>query len=214
MFFTRSVRHEILPNVHEVIRNNSLISEIVTSVAPRPRLYPGPEDEKTVDQYITAEFFTISPASLWFTKQYPVSKWVELIRRIPSGASVFLLGAKSDTGLCNEIIGLAKHPGIQNLSGRLTFLQSAALMKQARMNFTNDSAPMHLASAVNAPVTAIYCSTVPAFGFGPLSDSSTVVEVAEKLTCRPCGLHGHRACPEKHFKCALKIDVAQLIQSL
>ena len=58
----------------------------------------------------------------------------------------------------------SKNVRITNLSGSLTFLQSAALQKGAYMNYVNDSAPMHFASAVNAPVTAIYCSTVPAFG--------------------------------------------------
>jgi len=97
-----------------------------------------------------------------------------------------------------------------NLAGKLSFLESAALMKDAKMNFTNDSAPMHLASAVNAPVTAIFCSTVAAFGFGPLSDDSFVVETKEQLDCRPCGLHGFSKCPEKHFKCALTINSDQL----
>ena len=85
-------------------------------------------------------------------------------------------------------------------------MESAALMKDAVMNFVNDSAPMHLASAVNAPLCTIYCSTVPGFGFGPLSDISEVIEVDEELNCRPCGLHGHRSCPEGHFKCALEIS--------
>ena len=82
------------------------------------------------------------------------------------------------------------------------------------MNYVNDSAPMHLASAVNAPVCVIYCSTVPHFGFGPLSDISNIVEVKENLDCRPCGLHGHRACPKGHFKCAQQIDVQQLLANL
>jgi heptosyltransferase-2 len=86
-------------------------------------------------------------------------------------------------------------------------------MKDARMNFTNDSAPLHLASAMNAPVTVIYCSTVPRFGFGPLSDVSKIVETGE-LYCRPCGIHGYRSCPEKHFRCATQINVDQLIACL
>jgi heptosyltransferase-2 len=57
-------------------------------------------------------------------------------------------------------------------------------------------------------VTAIFCSTVPYFGFGPLSDFSRVVETPEKLDCRPCGLHGYKACPQGHFKCAHTIPVA------
>jgi heptosyltransferase-2 len=87
-------------------------------------------------------------------------------------------------------------------------------MKDAKMNFVNDSAPLHFASSVNAPVTAIFCSTVTDFGFGPLSDDSAVVETALNLTCRPCGLHGYRECPEKHFKCAVTIDNSNLLNRL
>jgi len=80
------------------------------------------------------------------------------------------------------------------------------------MNYVNDSAPLHLASAMNAPTTAIYCSTAPAFGFGPLSDNSRIIETQEKLDCRPCGLHGFKTCPEKHFKCAFTIEAKQLLE--
>jgi heptosyltransferase-2 len=82
------------------------------------------------------------------------------------------------------------------------------------MNYVNDSAPMHFASAVNAPVTAIYCSTIPAFGYGPLSDNSNIVETHEQLSCRPCGLHGYKACPQGHFKCAFGITNEQLLSAL
>ena len=46
-----------------------------------------------------------------------------------------------------------------------------------------------------------FCSTTPAFGFGPQSDASTIIQKEEKLDCKPCGLHGHQACPKRHFKC-------------
>jgi heptosyltransferase-2 len=87
-------------------------------------------------------------------------------------------------------------------------------MKKALMNYVNDSAPMHLASAVNAPVTAVYCSTVPAFGFGPLSDNSTIIEAFPEPECRPCGLHGLRQCPLGHFNCAETIKTEQLLHRL
>jgi heptosyltransferase-2 len=51
--------------------------------------------------------------------------------------------------------------------------------------------PLHIASAMNAAVTAVFCSTVPQFGFGPLSEKSFVAEIKYKLYCRPCGLHGY-----------------------
>jgi heptosyltransferase-2 len=82
------------------------------------------------------------------------------------------------------------------------------------MIYFNDSAPMHLASAMNAPVTAVFCSTIPEFGFGPLSDVSLIVQTDEKLDCRPCGLHGYRSCPKGHFKCATTIRAEQLLAAL
>jgi heptosyltransferase-2 len=147
----------------------------------------------------------MSPASVWFTKQLPVEKWVELIKGTKS--TVYLLGAKGDAALADEIKQQANRDNVYSLTGELSLLQSAALMADAQMNYVNDSAPMHLASAMNAPVTAIFCSTVPYFGFGPLSDESRIIETKERLDCRPCGLHGYKACPKGHFRCALSIEV-------
>lgn len=79
------------------------------------------------------------------------------------------------------------------------------------MNYVNDSAPLHIASAMNAPITAVFCSTVPAFGFGPLSDHSKIIETKLMLDCRPCGLHGFKSCPKGHFKCALSIEAKDLL---
>jgi heptosyltransferase-2 len=87
-------------------------------------------------------------------------------------------------------------------------------MQSARMNYVNDSAPMHIASAMNAPVTAVFCSTVTWFGYTPLSDTSFVIEKDEPLYCRPCTTHGRRKCPEKHFKCALDIKTEKLLATI
>lgn len=212
--FSRSIRHMIGAGIHEVTRNHALIADLAVPGDLRPCLYPTAADEAVADTTVKGRYYTISPASLWYTKQYPVEKWVELIGHIAHDQEICLVGAAADHALCEEIKSATTHPGVMNLAGRLSFLQSSALMRRARMNFTNDSAPMHLASAVNANVTAIYCSTVPGFGFGPLSSNSSVVEVKEHLSCRPCGLHGRPSCPEKHFKCALNIDAGQLISSL
>ena len=208
--FTVKIPHKIDQGIHEIKRNLSLISNLTDENTTLPRIYPSISDLNQVAAISTGRYYTISPASLWFTKQFPAEKWIELCRKIPPGATAYLLGSSADQGLCDSLISQAAHPGIKNLAGKLSFLQSAALMMQARMNFTNDSAPMHLASAVNAPVTAIYCSTIPDFGFGPLSDDSRVVQVEDKLPCRPCGLHGFNSCPEKHFKCAYDINIAQI----
>lgn len=204
---TKKITHEIGTGKHEVRRNLELIEHFTDSLAERPKLYPSESDRKMISYHLNlGEYVCMAPTSVWFTKQWPEEKWVELIKLIPTGIRIYLLGASGDSQLCQDILDRARRDNCANLAGQLSFLQSAALMEKAKMNYVNDSAPMHFASAMNAPVTAIYCSTVPSFGFGPLSDNSRVIETTEKLTCRPCGLHGHRECPELHFKCALTID--------
>lgn len=211
--YTKKIKHVIGNGKHEAERNLELIASFTDEKFVKPRLYPTPEDIESVKQYKTSSYICIAPSSVWFTKQYPAHKWVEFLNKV-STYKIYLIGASSDSDLCNQIINLSSNKNIKSLAGQLSFLQSAAVMKDAVMNYSNDSAPMHIASSVNAPVTAIFCSTIPAFGFGHLSDKSFVVETAEKLDCRPCGLHGYNACPQKHFKCAETISAEKLIKTL
>lgn len=198
--------------LHEVARNLSLIQHISDASFEKPRLYPSPADyAKAAEVCGQATYVCIAPTSVWFTKQYPAHKWAELIRALPPRLGILLLGGPDDFAACAAIAAASNRPNIQNLAGCLTFLESAALMHGAAMNYVNDSAPMHIASAVNAPVTAVFCSTVPAFGFTPLSDQSTVVETRQTLACRPCGLHGYHACPRGHFQCAEAVDTRDLL---
>lgn len=217
VFFTKSIKHIFSKGniqLHEVERNFQLIENSKNTKASNPKLYPSQINKAAIAVYTNEPFICIAPASVWFTKQFPVSKWIELIRELPNHYKIYLLGAPSDNALCKEILEAVPSANITILAGKLNFLESAALMERAVMNYVNDSAPMHFASAVDAPVTAIYCSTIPAFGYGPLSAHSHIVEIQEALKCRPCGIHGHKACPEKHFNCAMKISNQQLLASL
>jgi heptosyltransferase-2 len=218
-FFTHRIPHIVstaATPIHEINRCHALIAAFVQGDQPsKPRLYPSPDDELAVESYWqTGPFITIAPASVWFTKQYPASQWRRFIERVPNTYRIFLLGAPTDAALCDEIARGFSSDHVQSLAGKFYFLQSAALMKRAHMNYVNDSAPMHFASSVDAPVTAIYCSTIPAFGFGPLSTIQHIVQTPTPLDCRPCGLHGKAACPAGHFHCALNIQEQQLIDTL
>ncbi len=203
--FRKKITHEIGNGKHEVERNQELIRDITDSTPSKPKLYPTPSQYEKIKQYQQQPYICMAPSSVWFTKQLPKEKWVELIHQQKKSCVIYLLGAPSDHALCTTIATEGNSGNIINLAGKLSLLESAALMKGASMNYVNDSAPMHLASAINAPTTAFFCSTIPAFGFGPLSDRSAILETKEMLSCRPCGLHGYKACPEGHFKCGYNI---------
>jgi heptosyltransferase II len=197
--------------VHEVTRNQQLIADITDDQPAMPCLYPGAAHYEHVRNWQHTPYITVAPASVWYTKQFPAEKWISLINELRADMPVYLLGGPGDKTLAENIRQGVRRNEVLNLCGELSFLESAALMKGALMNYTNDSAPLHMATAVNAPATAVFCSTVPAFGFGPLRENGKVVEINERLYCRPCGLHGHRQCPEGHFKCAFEINNEQLL---
>jgi heptosyltransferase-2 len=203
IFFGKTFPHIIdshQANLHEIDRNLMLISDIINDRSRQmPRLYPSNSDFEKVPHI---SFITISPTSVWFTKQYPAKYWIELINRVPDKYTVFLLGGKADFGACEDIRNSCLRTNVTNMAGSLSFLESAAYMKSARMNYVNDSAPLHIASSMEAPVTAVFCSTTPNFGFGPLHAAARIAEASPQPGCKPCGLHGYKACPLGHFKCA------------
>lgn len=206
--YTKKFDHSVDSGVHEVERNLSIIKEFGAVNKRRPELFPSEADFDVASQIINNDiFYCLAPASVWFTKQLPKEKWIELIDLLNQKGTVYLLGGKNDQVLCDEIISASKTKTSINLAGQLNLLESAALMSKATRNFVNDSGPLHIASSMNAPVTAFFCSTVTNFGFGPLSENNFVKEV-KSLECRPCGLHGHKACPKGHYKCGLDMDIS------
>lgn len=204
--YTESHPHNYT-GLHEVERNQQLIRSLTKRKDTLlPRIYPKARDRANVNKYRTGAYRCIAPASVWHTKQWPAHKWVSLIKRFPAEERVYLLGSHGDTELCERIKVDSERNNILVLAGKLNLLESAALMEGASMNYVNDSAPLHLASAMNAPVTALFCSTVPEFGFRPLSSRQYTIEHPGRLDCRPCGIHGKVQCPKGHFKCAEEIQ--------
>ncbi len=212
LFFTKKYTHQIDPTqpLHETARNFTIAADLCHGIIQRPALYPTNEDYEETKKWKLKDYICLAPASIWFTKQLPFQKWIELIQKYhtqyPSHA-IYILGGKSDIELGNKISATVNCDTLMDLCGQLSFMRSASLMKDARMNFVNDSGPLHICSAMNAPVTAYFCSTTPDFGFGPLSDNSRIVETKEYLECKPCGLHGYKECPIGHFSCGNSIEI-------
>lgn len=214
--FTKKVAHHISEQgkLHETERNLQLLQDFIENPKANMKLYPQQADVDKVKKYKIEEYIVIAASSVWFTKQYPVNKWVDLLIALKHKYKVYFIGGPNDLAQADEIIRKSKATNCLILCGQLNMLESAALMQDAVMNYVNDSAPMHFASAVDAPVCALFCSTVPAFGFGPRSTKAHIIEIDHKLDCRPCGLHGKKECPEGHFNCAIKIKTEQLIKVL
>lgn len=201
---------------HESHRCNLLATlpwQVPETQFRKPALYTAAPDLNGLGLEARA-YVVCAPGSLWFTKRLPEKRWAELCNRIPEKWPLVFLGSTEERSLCDRIIHAVTGHRCLNLAGETGFLESAALMQHALLSIVQDSAPLHLASAVNAPVCVLYGSTRPAFGFGPLSSVQCIVETTEPLACRPCGLHGHQHCPLGHFKCMETLPVEKAIDFL
>jgi heptosyltransferase II len=213
--FTHRVTHTLSDSSqHEVDRNIMLLQHLGISGRWLPKLHISRHHYAAMEARASQPYICIAPSSLWVTKQYPESLWKEFLDGLPAHYNCYIVGSKDDIPLATRLCNKTTHAAVMSVAGLLSLPETAALMANASMNYTNDSAPLHLASATNAPVTAIFCSTIPAFGFGPLSDHSHILEAPKSLPCRPCGVHGRKACPEKHFDCANLIKPKDLLSQI
>ncbi len=201
MVYTKRIAHQLpqLEYEHEVERNYRLIEDLPGVVFANPKLYPF--TAPIMLNELERPYITISPGSVWKTKRLASQKWVELIHAIPEEVTVYLLGSKAEKEMCDDIVEAVSRAQVHNKAGEWNLLDSAQIMQEALLNYVLDSAPLHLCSAMNAPVVAVFVSTSTIFGYGPLSEEQTVVQTPHLLDCRPCGDHGRASCPKLHFRC-------------
>ncbi len=166
------------------------------------------EADRLLASFPPGPILGLNPGSVWPTKRWTAEGFAHVATRaVKDGANVVLFAAPDEIP---EVRAVRKHMGeaalssrVLDLSGKTSLPVLAALISRVQCYLTNDSGPMHLAWAQHVPVTAIFGPTVRALGFFPRGQS-TVVEI--DLPCRPCGLHGHKSCPQKHFRCMKDID--------
>lgn len=144
-------------------------------------------------------FVAMAPGSVWATKRW--TGFPELVRLLKG--RVVVIGGAEDAAAAQSLVDAAPDR-VANAAGSFPLRVSAALLERAGVLVTNDSAPLHLASAVGTPTVAVFGPTVPAFGFGPKAPRSAIVERTD-LGCRPCSDHGPEKCPLGHHRCMREI---------
>lgn len=219
---------------HEVDKLFSLIHESPENFSlekKRPELFfPAERISRIKDildsRRLNKNYIVLAPSSIWETKRMPTEKFQELFSLISHNTNfpILLVGSKKDEILCENIIE-RRYPEIPtkesksiadrifNLAGKTDLVELSYLISKAKVIVSNDSSPIHFASAHNIPTIMIYGATIPDFGYSTLVDKQYLAQV-EGLPCRPCGIHGGKFCPEKHFKCMKEQNVEIMFQKL
>jgi len=151
----------------------------------------------------------IALSSAHNTKKWPTKKFIHLIKMLKNH-SIILLGGKKE--LLESQYIQRRCPQLQNLTNKLSLLDTVALMSKSRLLICHDSGLLHLGQSQNLPTVAIFGCTTYELGFFPVNTNSTVVE--KKMSCRPCTHNGKKKCPRGHFDCMKKIQVQEIVNVL
>jgi lipopolysaccharide heptosyltransferase II len=161
--------------------------------------------EKLADKYLC-----LAPGAAHFSKMWPLDYSIKLTESIieKTDYTIVILGGPAEKSMLNCF---PQNERIINFTGTLKLLESAALLAQSKGIITNDTGLMHMASAVNVPILALFGSTVKELGFFPYRSKSSILE-NNKVWCRPCSHIGRSHCPLDHFKCMRDISVNQVFE--
>jgi ADP-heptose:LPS heptosyltransferase len=150
-----------------------------------------------------------------FTKQMPDDKIAKVLKRCQK--TIVFLGGKEEAKIGESLSVKFGRNQFINLCGKLSFNQSAYMVKHATKVVSNDTGLMHVAAAYKKDILSIWGSTTHLLGMYPYlaGNKSKILEV-EGLRCRPCSKIGFKKCPKKHFNCMQlhdEIEIAEWINT-
>ncbi len=155
------------------------------------------------------KYIIISPFSRWLTKDLNVKKTREIIENIRNASDIqIIITATEDKKEYSDLI-INGFDNIVNLTSLININELGFLIKNAYGMITVDSFPMHLASAFNIPLVALFGPTSE-LRVGPLSANSKVIRL-DDLLCKMC--YKRSTCPN-NYKCMAELDAKLIIKTL
>jgi heptosyltransferase-2 len=204
------------PGVHQARRWIDVLSALNVPTAASVRI-PWLPISESIKANVVSRFpsgekgsVVLAPGASQLTRRWPEENFTALTRTIAAdGFTVYVSGGPSDAESCARIVRSAGSPSVISVTGILTTVEAMALIQQSVCVVANDSAPVHMASAVGTPAVALFGPTLPSFGFAPLAQGSIVLE-RTGLSCRPCTVYGSPACPMGTHDCLRSISVEEV----
>ncbi len=193
---------------HMVEKYNAYVDTIIEAL----RLTPDPKLYAPILDFVPNRFerpaIGINPgASYGSAKRWYPEKFAEVCNRLCGDFDIVIFGGPGEEGMADDIVAQLRCKNYSNLCGKLTIKELCEHIGGLSAFITNDSGPMHIASAMGIPTVAI---------FGPTDFTETHpfgnnhMIVSKYLSCAPCK---KRECPLRHHRCMKEIDADEVIEA-
>jgi heptosyltransferase-2 len=153
----------------------------------------------------------VHPAASCRSKIWPVESFAEAADKLAQnyGLKVVIVAGPKDLSLAKELQKQMKHPAL-NLAGKCSVSELASILKECVLFISNDSGPVHIASALDVPVISIFGRNQAGLSprrWGPLGDNSRVLH--KEVGCVTCLAHN---CI-KEFACLKAVTVDDVLSA-
>jgi len=134
-----------------------------------------------------------------------LAKWLRDERNM----KVLVMGSSSDASCAAEVAGMAGE-NVMCLAGKTDVRTTAAIIARSVIAVSNDSAPMHIASAVGTPTLGIFGPT-GAVAKAPLGDRCSAISLG--LPCSPCYFATFKGCIFDTIRCMQELSAEKVINA-
>ena len=180
-------------------------------------LWPSAEDSAYVNALLSDAWIhgaqkivalSLSASVRWKSKNWPVHKWVALSERLvkEKGCVIALIGDKTAQSTSDLFLSEITHACF-DFTGKTTIMQLAALFEKTDCVVCGDTAPLHIASAMQVPCVALFGPTDPR---RHVPGDSTVQVIQHRMACAPC----YKAECEDTMRCMEDISVEEVYASI
>jgi len=139
----------------------------------------------------------------------PAKRWRHFpdLALLQAHERIIVLGTAADSEAA-EAVARAAPERVENLAGKTSLPEAAAIMAGAKAVVSNDSGLMHLAAYLGTPVVGLFGSTSPVWT-RPLGMRSMVLTGSEP--CAPCF---ERTCRYGHYRCLENISAERVAEAV
>jgi heptosyltransferase-2 len=155
----------------------------------------------------------LNPGASCPSKIWPKDRFARLAEELSKnyGCQIVLIGGAGERRIASKVKEHLPTLRIIDLSGKLSLGMLGWLLKEARLLISNDSGPVHVASAVGTPVISIFGRNLSGLSprrWGPLGDKSRVIH--KEVGCPVCLAHNCRI----NFLCLDVISVEDVLKEV
>ena len=182
-------------------------------------LWPQPEDDQYINQLFEKQGIAntkplvglvLGASPRWATKRWATERFLELSRRLTerSHCQVALLGTAEDQDLA-KMFEQAHLKHVFNFIGKTTLTQLISLIKRLNVLVTGDTAPLHMASAFETKIVALFGPTEPKRHMPP---GKNHIALVKRIDCQPC--YSGTCKNSELMLCLQKISVDEVFEAV